>query len=340
MSHPSDQSTPHPELFENFLKLFNSLNRRERLAVTKKVTEEAKPTVQLYILMILAAVIVTLGLLLNSESIVIGGMLIAPFLPMLNAIPVAAVRGSIRLFHRSSSTLVMTALLSLVTAYAVSSIVPLSHYTEAVISRTEPNILYLIVALTAGLVSGFALIWPSVNSLIAGVAVATALMPPLCVSGIGIANLDWTVFTQALILFGANLVAIIFSSIIVLLAVGFRPYHRAKSVELLWKNIIWSVILLLLITIPLAAALNHTAKREETQQKIKQVIYRSLPEVEEVSNISITKYDKLTQIEIQLLSSREPDEAEWEQLKRSLREVVDADVSLVLNTVLLSHRTE
>lgn len=340
MSHPSDKATPHPELFENFVQLFSSVGRKERRAVTRRVTEEARPTVHYYILMALAAVIVTLGLLLDSESIVIGGMLIAPFLPVLNAIPVSAVRGSIRLFHRSISTLIVTLLLSIGVAYVLSSIVPLAQYTNAILERTEPNILYLIVALAAGVVSGLALVWPSLNKMVAGVVVAAALMPPLCVSGIGIANLDWSVFTQSLILFGTNLVAIIFTSIVILLLVGFRPYHRAESVELLWANIFWSIVLLLLVTIPLGAALNHTANREDQQLQIKQAIVNVMQDSTEVQKVYINKYEDLTQIKAQVISSRELTSAEWEQLRTSFEELMGSNVSLIINTILVSQRSE
>jgi len=339
MSHFSDKKQQTTELLEEFFDTFKKIDKQRRKVITKNITLQSNPTAQYYVLVALSVIVITLGLLINSESVVIGGMLVAPLLPVLQALSLSSVRGSIRLFHRALSTLIVTFFLGVLLSFFVTAIIPYNGVSEAIIARTQPDFLFLIIALAAGLIGAIDLIWPSVGSLAAGVMVATALVPPLAVVGIGLAKLDWEIMSQSFILFFTNLLAVVFAGIILLLVAGFRPYHRAESVELLWKNIFWSFVLLLVVTIPLGAALNHTAKLEEQNivvtNNLKEVLGNQV-EVEKINTSSID--ENLLKIEVRLLSKAEPTFLQWDELVNRLENQLERKILLELNTIVISQQ--
>ncbi len=338
MAHDSDKKQPAVDILDDFFAVFSRVDRNRRKVVTKSITELAKPTAQYYVLVALSVIVITLGLLINSESVVIGGMLIAPILPVLQALSLSTVRGSIRLFHRSISTLIVSLSLGILLSFFVTLIVPFNGVSEAVLARTEPDFLFLVIALAAGLVGAIDMIWPSISSLAAGVVVAAALVPPLAVVGIGLAKTDWVMISQSFILFATNLVAVIFAGIVLLLIAGFRPYHRAESVELLWKNIFWSIILLLVVAVPLGAALSHTANREEQHLVIERSIKDIMGSQTEIERISISTHRDTLNIKVRVLSRAEPTDLQWSELKDYLHEQLGKEVLLELDTILVSQR--
>ena len=338
MSHDSDKKQPPAEIIDDFFSVFGRVDRRRRKTITKNITEQSKPTAQYYVLVALSVIVITLGLLTDSESVVIGGMLIAPILPVLQALSLSTVRGSIRLFHRAISTLVVTFFIGVLLSFFVTLIVPFNGVSEAILARTQPDFLFLIIALAAGLVGAIDMIWPSVGSLAAGVVVATALVPPLTVVGVGLAKLDWDITSQSFILFATNLVAVIFAGIILLLVAGFRPYHRAESVKLLWKNIFWSVILLLVVALPLGAALSHTANIEEQNLAISSTVQDILGKQAEIETINITSNKDLLNIKVRLFNKAEPTDVQWSELKDKLQERLNHKILLEINTIIVSQQ--
>jgi uncharacterized membrane protein len=84
-----------------------------------------------------------------------------------------------------------------------------------ILSRTEPSVLYIAIAIVAGAAASFALIKPQLNASLPGVAISVAIIPPIAVTGIGLARFDWAMMTDSFILFLINTASIIFASMIV-----------------------------------------------------------------------------------------------------------------------------
>ncbi|QQS44203.1 DUF389 domain-containing protein [Candidatus Roizmanbacteria bacterium] len=97
-----------------------------------------------------------------------------------------------------------------------------------ILTRTQPTLLDIVIALSAGTVAAFAIVQKRISSSLAGVAIATSLMPPLCVGGIGLALLNPKIASGGLLLFIANVVSIIFVSIFVFRIVGIETHGSQK----------------------------------------------------------------------------------------------------------------
>ena len=187
--------------------------------------------------MVFSCAIATLGLIVDSPAVVIGAMLVAPLLTPMMATAMASLGGR--------STMLKNALLALAEGVAVAVILStiiallamylpfdalatLPHEAQA---RTRPNPFDLAIALAGGAVGAYSLgrLRPPSDAL-PGVAIATALMPPLCTIGIGIALGDRGVWGGAALLFVTNLAAIVFAGIVVFVALGFRVQRSAADV--------------------------------------------------------------------------------------------------------------
>jgi uncharacterized hydrophobic protein (TIGR00271 family) len=205
-------------------------------------------------LVVASCAIATFGLLENSPAVVIGAMIIAPIMPVIQAAAYGALEGSAPIFWRGAATLALGVLASVALSASLAKVVGLSELGSEILSRTRPNLLDLGIALAAGAIGGFARVRSSIANTLAGTAIAVALMPPLCVAGIGIAVARWQISLGAMFLFATNLLGITLASMIVLLLGGYAR-RRARSA------LGWTVALTMSIVVPLAVSL-RTLVRE------------------------------------------------------------------------------
>lgn len=186
----------------------------------KRLIEESTPRDDFFLLAVLSVLMASLGLLLNSVAVIIGSMLIAPLLSPILGVSLGIVMADGRLILRSFWTLAKAVGFS-VPASAVTTLLFASQaglgpgLNPEILARTQPSILAIAVAVVAGLAASFAIIKPHLNASLPGVAISVALIPPLAVTGIGLARFNWTIVTDSFLLFLANAVGIVFASMVV-----------------------------------------------------------------------------------------------------------------------------
>ena len=163
-----------------------------------------------------ASLIATLGLLANSAAVVIGAMVVAPWIMPLRAAAFALLLGEVQLLGRSLRTLmvgvVSTTLLSLVLGYLAD----LPRFGTEVLTRTTPNLLDLGIALVAGGLATYAKLRSDAVSSLAGTAIAVALVPPVCVMGLLLSQQQWNEAVGAGLLFATNLLGILTGGLVLM----------------------------------------------------------------------------------------------------------------------------
>lgn len=231
-----------------------------------------------YLIMnLLSAVIASYGLLANSAAVVIGAMVIAMLLGPLSGIALALVDGNSSLLRRAFTTEISGVILVMTTAFIIGRIhwdVPFGH---EILSRTSPNIMDLIIALAGGAAGAYATISPRISVSLVGVAVATALVPPLSVCGLCLARGDYRLALGGFLLFFANFVAIQFSYSLVFWLSG---YHRLttqhkKNNGFLFRNAL-SLTLLVALSIFLGLNFHDTIKERNLELKIRESLIKDL----------------------------------------------------------------
>ncbi|AFZ57707.1 DUF389 domain-containing protein [Anabaena cylindrica FACHB-243] len=200
--------------------------------------------VSYWIQVLFAAGIATLGLVLNSAAVIIGAMLISPLMGSILANGLALAAGDVILAMRSLSNLILSCIVAISFAVFLVSVLPFKEMTTEIAARIRPNILDLVVALFSGAVGSVAICKEAkgVATSVPGVAIAVALMPPLCVVGYGIGvaiSVDSVKGLQVAsgggLLFLTNLVAITFSAMLVFLSLHIDSYQVKETVKV-WRS--------------------------------------------------------------------------------------------------------
>ncbi|MBA3532939.1 MAG: DUF389 domain-containing protein [Ardenticatenales bacterium] len=189
-----------------------SVSDEELLATYKRIRRGARATVDFYTLILLSVIIATMGLLLNSGAVIIGAMLVAPLMTPIIALGLGVVLGDARLLGVAGRSTAQGILLGVVLAALLDWLAPLVLFTPEIEARTQPNLFDLTVALAAGAAGAFSVTRKHVSAALPGVAIAAALVPPLCVVGICLATGRRDAALGASLLFGTNLVAISFAA--------------------------------------------------------------------------------------------------------------------------------
>ncbi len=161
----------------------------------------------------LASAIASLGLLQNSPAVVIGSMLLAPLMTPMIGLGLALGQANLRVARLSGRSIALGFLLTLGVSFLIGIITPSGEtLSEEVLARGGPNVLDLLIAVFAAAAATFAMARPNIAGAIAGVAIATALVPPVCSIGISLANGELPNALGATVLFLTNLIAIIVMS--------------------------------------------------------------------------------------------------------------------------------
>jgi uncharacterized hydrophobic protein (TIGR00271 family) len=236
---------------------FQPLTTKRKTDVIRELNQASSPGFDYFLLVLLSCSIATFGLITNSAAVIIGAMLVAPLMSPILGISLSTVIAQERLFQRALLSLGAGILLSLVLSTIlgwIGRIMPfdlLVVLPTEVLVRTQPTPFDLGIALAGGAAAAYALANPRLSAALPGVAIATALMPPLCTAGIGIATGNSAAALGALLLFITNLAAISFAGILTFFALGFRP----RKHETLWhgmpRGLLISAVLVLIITVPL-----------------------------------------------------------------------------------------
>lgn len=201
----------------------------------------------LWVLM-LAIFIASIGLDVNSTAVIIGAMLISPLMGPIMGIGYGAGINDYPLIKKAMLNLLLSILIALFTSTIYFFASPLATAQSELLARTTPTIWDVLIALLGGLAGIIASTRKEKTNVIPGVAIATALMPPLCTAGYGIANGSMEMFLGAFYLFFINGVFIAFSTL--LLVRYIEPPHKCSvsaEVERRVKIYIYAVVLVTVI---------------------------------------------------------------------------------------------
>ncbi len=196
-----------------------------------------------------AIIVASVGLNMNSTAVIIGAMLISPLMGPINGMGYSLATYNFQLFQKAVKNFTFAVVVSLIASTTYFLISPVSTAQSELLARTTPTIYDVLIALFGGLAGIVAISSKHKGNVIPGVAIATALMPPLCTAGYGLANANMNYFFGALYLFTINTVFIAFSSVVISQILKF-PIITVVD-ELQKKKINrWTTIIILITIIP------------------------------------------------------------------------------------------
>jgi len=303
MTVPASDTIPRHTALQRWLRI----DQHAKPMVYARVYQTADVfNINYWLEIVFSAGIAALGLALNSPAVIIGAMLISPLMGPIMATGLALAAGDLYLAVKAIANLVASIALAIGLSAFIVWLLPFHSVTAEVLSRINPDLLDLGVALFSGLAGSVAVCRAGADGAVTtlpGVAIAVALMPPLCVMGYGLGSgLNTRIMGGAGLLFLTNLVAIVSSAFMVFLLVGMNsPDVRAemelarkgepfaetllqgplarvlsKGGRLHWR-ILMLVVLLAAIAVPLRTALKQVAGEAVARGAVQDVVKGLLP---------------------------------------------------------------
>jgi uncharacterized hydrophobic protein (TIGR00271 family) len=236
--------------------------------VVERVREDDGWTPRYAFMILMSAGIAMLGLLLSSPAVVIGAMLISPLMGPIVGLGFALATTDSREIRRTLGALIAGALLAVLFTAFIALLSPLQTVTPEIAARTRPNLFDLLVALFSALAGTYAMIRGKAGTIV-GVAIATALMPPLATVGFGIATWNGTVAGGAFLLFLTNFMMIAIAAGGMARLYGFG---RALSPRQTWVQSLFIGAIFLALAIPLGLSLGQIAWEARASREARWVI--------------------------------------------------------------------
>ena len=215
-----------------------------------------------------AILIASVGLNVNSTAVVIGAMLISPLMAPIVGAGFSLAMFDFALLRKSLKNLLISTVVGLLVSFIYFSLSPFKEAQSEILSRTSPNIYDVLIAFFGGLVGVIAVTRVEKGNPIPGVAIATALMPPLCTAGYGLATGNFAFFGGALFLYAINCVFICIATYLIVKvlkypAVGFVDAKREKNV----RN--WITAITILMILPSIFFAYQFIQQQRFQEKVK-----------------------------------------------------------------------
>lgn len=218
-----------------------------------------------------AALLASIGLDTNSTAVIIGAMLVSPLMSPILGVGLSVAIHDKKLLLHSLRNLSLAVVISLVASCLYFLITPLGHVTEELEARTYPTLLDVGVALFGGFAGIISISRKESTNAVPGVAIATALMPPLCTAGFGIASGNTAYFLGAFYLFFINAVFIAMATYIIAKHLHF-PAKQFENTKLRRQYSIWFNMLSIIAVLPSIWFLYTVYVKQQTKDTIHRLV--------------------------------------------------------------------
>ncbi len=314
------------------------LDKDNKARIYRTICQLSQPTLSFYILVVLSTIIASFGLLVGSTAVVIGAMLVAPLMGPIFGISLGISNGDKRLIKTS----VFSEIIGIITAVAIAlliGLIPIRLGLSAeILSRTQPTIYDIIIALFSGFAGAYALVDEKISSALPGVAIATALVPPLASCGICLSLQQWNLAGGAFLLFFVNLIAIELAAAIVywLYRLVELPNKDIASFRAFFRRFWLSITILVLVAIFMTKSLQDIAANRALSESLKKTITEQVAGYTgaSVSNIRYQYSGAKLQVMAEVLTPLEIDSKKVAQIENNLKTQVNKNIHLIIRSMI------
>jgi uncharacterized hydrophobic protein (TIGR00271 family) len=262
------------------------VGRLDHAAIIRRIEQDAGWSLRYLFMVLMSAGIAILGLLQSSPAVVIGAMLISPLMGPIIGLGFALAVFDWREVRRALLSLAMGSLVAVAITALIVLASPLQSVTSEILARTRPNLFDLLVAVFSALAGSYATIRGRGETVV-GVAIATALMPPLAVVGYGLATFNGAIFGGALALFFTNFIAIALSAALMARLYGFA---QGLSPEQSQTQTLLITGVFVLMSVPLALSLRQIASETLATRALRAAVVEEFGRGTRISQLE-TNYD-------------------------------------------------
>ena len=319
-------------------KLFSLSISRERYEIVKDdIATGSEPGLRFYILVAVSTGIACFGLISNSTAVVIGAMLVAPLMTPIFGISFALVKGDAALLGRAVRAEVVGVVVAVAMGFALGLMLPGLEATPEMLSRTRPNLYDLIVAVLAGFAGSYALIDEKISPALPGVAIATAIVPPLANSGLCFSLGAIEGGIGSFLLFFANFLSILLVGSAMFFVSGMaRDYGGGITRQDFFRRFSLAIVGFVVVAALLSHSLVQIMRHRQLQNTLRRAVHAELADMTAAGlDKMITDEDEKTlQVFLQVHSPRTFSPNQVKRLQDKMAESVGRPVELLVRTIL------
>jgi len=320
---PSDEESA--SYLSKSIPFFSHASKEQYTSLFTNLREESRLSQNFMVLLIFATMIATFGLFINSASVIIGAMLLAPLMQPIVSLSMGVLRQDTSLELNGAKTIAIGVLSVLATAAIIALFTPIERLTTEMSGRLSPTILDLFVAIVSGMAAAYAKSNAKILGSLAGVAIAVALVPPIAVAGIGLGWMDWSMFSSAFLLFITNLVGIVFSAAFTFAILGFSPLYLAK------KGIVTWLMIVALVSVPLYSSFLSMKEDIRIQKILSNVSFNVGEHDVKLTHIELVHRELNDEIRCEVISTGILSQEE----KRELKEAILKSINKVADVIVI-----
>jgi len=325
-----------------WVSLFNFLptvSAKEQTNAYRSIQKGIRHNVDYSLMLSLGALFAALGFLLDSPEIIVGAMMVSPLMAAILGISLNVVLGESRNFWRALTMMLRGVILAIIMGGVIGFIAPNPQVTHEMLAFSQPSLLDLGIALVAGTTAAYAISRTNVSSAFAGVAVAASLTPPLANIGLTLVMGQFDLAQGAGLLFTTNLIAIIAAGALVFIWLGYQPRSQnTQKTTTVQRGLLGMVILLLLVTIPLAVLTYQSTVETRLHEEVEKAVQAG---VSELSGAELDKWElensplkeETLQISIILRGPSSIRHSTARSLQESIAEYLQRSVALTVSTI-------
>lgn len=306
------------------IPLFTHASQAQYASLFSNLREESRLSSTFMVLLILATMIATFGLFINSSSVIIGAMLLAPLMQPIVSLSMGVLRQDTVLEFTSAKTVGIGVLSVLLTSAVIAWFIPIDKLTTEMSGRLFPTTLDLFVAIVSGIAAAYAKSNEKISASLAGVAIAVALVPPIAVAGIGAGWGEWQMFFSAFLLFLTNLVGIVLAAALTFMVLGYSPIHVAK------KGIVTWFMIALLVAIPLYHSFEKMKEHSAIQKRLANIHFTLKKQEVTLSHIQLIAHSKRLEVRCEVIASGFLSEEEKKMLKEVIEKTIGKKVAVIV----------
>lgn len=314
---------------------FSRVSATRSRQIVHDISHASQPRGRFFVMLIASSMIASFGLIANSIAVIIGAMLVSPLMTPIFGIALGMLRGKPGLLLTALWCEALGVVLAIASAYLVG--MPQLTFGEAtteMLARTQPSLLDLLVAVFAGFAGAYAMVDERVSPALPGVAIATAIVPPLSTCGLCLSLGAWYGAGGALLLFLANFVAILVVALLTFWASGLVP-AKPRTTRQLIRHFGPTALAFVLMTVVLTNSLMKIHNAREIERGIQTTLAEELSkkhgaDLETVSH----KWDPSGVQVLAIVRSYRTISPTWvTDMEAALASTLDTPVNLVVRTV-------
>jgi uncharacterized hydrophobic protein (TIGR00271 family) len=255
--------------------------------VRQEIADGSEPGIRFYILVVISTMIAGFGLAMNSTAVIIGAMLVAPLMTPIFGIALALIRSDANLLGQATRAETAGVVAAILMGVVLGKLYPALEPTSEMLARTQPQLFDLLVAVFSGFAGAYALVDEKISPALPGVAIATAIVPPLANTGLCFAVGAYAGGVGSFLLFFSNFLSILLVASLVFWFFGMAGRYHDLDRGIIVKRFGLPIVGFFIITMVLTHTLYQISKDRSINNTIENVL------IEELAKLPSASFDKM-----------------------------------------------